>query len=132
MDENIDPAVCLDSSFFLAYLLPDENNSAVQSFFDKFKKRPVRLIAPALLPFEVFNGLISAVLKHRIKLEVALELGKSFLKIPVELKEVDFLSMAGLAAKEKLSLYDAAYLYLSQKYRVKLLSLDKKLHKAAR
>lgn len=127
MAENSTNSFVIDSSFILAYLLPDENSTNVQQFFDRFKIEKISLLAPCILPFEVFNGLQTAVLQKRIKLHLAEKLGKKFLMIPIELVDLDFITTLILADKYKLTFYDASYLYLSKQKRASLLSLDKKL-----
>lgn len=125
MEENNNAVV--DSSFFLAYLLPDETVGTVQQFFNKLKSENIQLIAPSLLIFEVFNGLQTAVMRKRINKTMAKELGKRFLLMPIELIEVDFTKTLQLADKHKLTFYDASYLYLSKSQHTELLTLDKKL-----
>ncbi|MBI2329975.1 type II toxin-antitoxin system VapC family toxin [Candidatus Daviesbacteria bacterium] len=117
----------IDSSYLLAYLLPDENITEVQNFFDQYKYKKIRLVAPQILPFEIFNGLKSGILSKRVDKNLAQELGKTFLRLPIALLEIDVLEVFDSSIKEKLSFYDAAYVYLARKYNTQLLSLDQKL-----
>lgn len=117
----------IDSSYLLAYLLPDENISQVQDFFDAYKARKIKLIAPQILPFEVFNGLKASILSKRLAKPLAEELGQTFLKLPIVPQEIDFPEVFELSVKENLSFYDASYVYLAKKYNTQLLSLDQKL-----
>lgn len=125
MEEN--SAFVIDSSFVLAYLLPDENNLQVQQFFDRLKVKKIRLITSLLLTFEVFNGFRTAVMRKRIKTNLASELGKKFLQIPLEYSEIDFNKALTIADKYNLTFYDATYLYLARSEKLPLLSLDEKL-----
>lgn len=125
MEEN--NASVIDSSFLLAYLLPDETVGIVQQFFDRLKSENIQLIAPSLLIFEVFNGLQTAVIRKRINTTLAKRLGKIFLLMPIELIEVDFMRTLQLADKHGLTFYDASYLYLSKSQHTELLTLDTKL-----
>lgn len=129
MDANIEQVHVLDASFFLAYLLPDENVSQVQAFFDQYKSQKMNIVAPALLPFEVLNGLLAAVLTKRTTPAVVKELAEKFLQIPVKLEEIDFAGVLNFSLVSKLSFYDASYLYLARKYQAELLSLDRRLLK---
>lgn len=117
----------VDSSYLLAYLLPDENISDVQNFFDQYKVKKIKLVAPQILPFEVFNGLKASILSKRADKQLTEELGKTFLQLPIALQEIDCLEVFHLSIKEKLSFYDASYVYLARRYNTQLLSLDQKL-----
>lgn len=127
MAENRSAMFVVDSSFLLAYLLPDEESEYVQQFFDRFKTEKITLTAPFLLPFEVFNGLQTAVLRKRINLNLAEKLGQKFLMIPIKLTDLDFTVALKVADTHKITFYDASYLHLAKTYKVKLLTLDKKL-----
>ena len=131
MAENNSNTFVIDSSFLLAYLLPDENSEDVQRFFDRFKIEKIKLIAPCILPFEVFNGLQTAVLRKRVELELAEKLGQRFLLIPITLTDLDFAKTLLMADKHKLTFYDATYMWLAQQEKILLLSLDKKLQNLA-
>lgn len=121
----------IDSSFLLSYLLPDEHIGQVQKIFDALKINNIQLIAPLLLYFEIFNGLKMAFLRKRVDLEVAEQLGKRFLKIPIKYEEIDYNKALSLSVEKNLTFYDACYFYLSQKYDLELLTLDDKLKKLA-
>lgn len=117
----------IDASFFLAYLLPDEHINGVQKFFNEFKIKKLKLIAPPLLPFEVFNGLQFAKSHKRVSLIIIKQLGEKFLQIPIVFEEISYLKVLHLALKKRLTFYDASYLYLAQTKQVSLLTLDQRL-----
>ncbi len=127
MEEN--NTAVIDSSFLLAYLLPDETETKVQDFFKQLKSKNIRLVAPQLLLFEIFNGLQTAVIRKRISAVLAKKLGEKLLLLPIEFTEIDFMETLQLARKHKLTFYDASYLYLSKSLHATLLTLDDKLIK---
>ncbi|KKR32021.1 MAG: hypothetical protein UT63_C0054G0008 [Candidatus Gottesmanbacteria bacterium GW2011_GWC2_39_8] len=127
MAENIDSFV-IDASFILAFLLPDEKTSKVDKIFSEYKDGKIKLLSTELLPFEVLNGLKSALLRKRIKRKEALVLVNAFVNLDITLEKIDIVEVFDIRAK-KLSFYDASYLYLSKINRFKLLSLDKYLIK---
>lgn len=127
MEEN--SSYVIDSSFILAYLLPDETSSNVQHIFDRLKKEPIILVAPCIFPFEVFNGIQTALIRKRIKPNLAKKLGEKFLKIAVRFDDVDLLRVASIAQRQLLTIYDASYVYLSENLNMPLLTLDEKLKK---
>lgn len=122
--------ICVvDSSFFLCYLMPDEDSPEVQKIFELYKTGQVKFTAVSLLPFEVINGLYTAVLRKRIDKALSQKLAEEFLEFPIELKTVDYSQALTLAHKYSLSVYDASYLTLAQEMNIKLLTLDQKLAK---
>lgn len=130
MEENTSSCV-IDSSFMLAHLLPDEVSDNVQEFFDRLKIEPVVLIVPYIFPFEVFNGIQTAVVRKRITPNLAKKLGEKFLKIAIKLKEVNLIEVSSVASENLLTIYDASYLYLAENLNAPLFTFDKKLRKLA-
>lgn len=126
MAENIDSFI-VDASFVLSFLLPDEQNSGADQIFERFHKGEVQLLAPLILPFEVFNGLTSTLLSKRLTQSKTENLVKRFLDLQIPLAEIDPLETFGLTVKNKLTFYDAAYLYLAKVKQLPLLSLDERL-----
>jgi Predicted nucleic acid-binding protein, contains PIN domain len=127
MEENSKKTYVIDSSFILAYLLPDEEIEKVQKLFDKYKLGGVNLLSTVLLPFEVVNGIHAATLSKRIDQEVAMQLIDEFLKLPILFEDVNFTSCFNISYDRKISVYDASYVLLSRIEGVLLLTLDKKL-----
>src|SRR3990167_1117700 len=114
----------LDASFILAFLLPDEDIAEVEETFKKFHQKEIQLLSSALLPFEVFNCLKTALLRKRIEFKLASGLGEKFLQLDIKLEEVDFTESFKLSQKANLSFYDASYVYLARSKGVPLLTLD--------
>ncbi len=128
MEENIDSYI-IDSSFILAHLMPDEKSQRVQDVFDRLKNEPIILFAPCILPFEVFNGIQTAIVRKRITPKLAKKLQEQFMKISIQLQEVNFMNISLIAQKHFLTIYDASYIYLAEKLNIPLFTLDKKLAK---
>ena len=116
----------IDASFVLAYLLPDENVEVVNKVFEEYAQGRTGFISSPLLAYEVINSLREAARK-RIEEDQALALTIEFLKIDITYQTIDFEQLLKLSIKNGLSAYDASYLYLAQKEKAKLLSLDEKL-----
>lgn len=121
----------IDSSFILAYLFPDETSQNVQNFFNRLKQESITLFAPHILPFEVFNGIQTAIIRKRVTPILAKKLQEQFMRITFELQEVDLMDTSLIAQKHLLTIYDASYIYLSENLKISLLTLDKKLLKLA-
>ncbi|MBM3209521.1 type II toxin-antitoxin system VapC family toxin [Candidatus Shapirobacteria bacterium] len=128
MAENTNQFV-VDASFVLAYLLPDEESASVDKVFRRYAAGEVNLSSSELLPFEVLNGLRTAVLQKRVDERIARKLEQAFLALEINLEPTDFGKCFALALKKNLTLYDASYLLLSQEKKTKLLTIDKNLQK---
>ncbi len=113
----------IDTSFVLAFLL-DEGNIEVESIFEKQALGEIYFVAPSILKYEVGNCLRTKLLRKKIKKERAQKLYQLFLTIKIEEENPDFYYVLNLALEKNLTFYDASYLYLAQKNKVSLLTLN--------
>lgn len=126
-DDNQPSLYAVDASFVLAFILPDERSDFVDGFFKLYKESKARFISTGLLPFEVLNGLKTAVIRKRLSIEQALTLAGSFLDLEIQLFEIDFGQVLQLSIKKNLTIYDASYVFLALVNGVSLLTLDNNL-----
>lgn len=119
----------VDSSFILSYLLPDEHIDNVEKIFTQYETGEIDFLGIRILTFEVFNGLCNALRSKRISKKLVKDLGERFLKLNIKPQDVDYLSVSDLAIDKNLTFYDACYLYVSNKRRLQLLTLDEALQK---
>lgn len=131
MAENIKKTFVVDASFVIAFLMPDESRLEIDSVFNQFKSSLINLTASPILPFEVTNGLKSALLKKRVTKDYCLSRMEEFFNYQIETQEVNFKEVFLLAEKYNLTTYDASYLWLNKKFDAPLLTLDKRLIKLA-
>jgi len=117
----------VDTSFVLAYLLPDEKERNVEEIFSKFEENKVNLVSPHLLVYETMNGLRSAVLQKRQTEKTAELLLDSFLNMGIHFEKVDEKGVLRLALKKSITSYDASYVWLAKSQNIGLLTLDEKL-----
>ena len=90
------------------------------------------LAAPFLLPFELANV---ARQKMRLRPDAVDILGEQFrdaLELPVSLMDVDHIEVVAMASVFGLTAHDASYLWLARALGAELVTLDKKLARAAR
>lgn len=130
MEENTDSYV-IDSSFILAHLFPDEKSQKVQKLFNRLKQESITLFAPYILPFEVFNGIQTAIIRKRVTPQLAKKLQEQFIRVVIRFKEVDLIEASSIAQKYLLTIYDSSYVYLAENLKIPLLTLDEKLIKLA-
>lgn len=124
----------VDSSVFVAYLLPDEQlPPQLKQVFQSFStNKEVILIAPPLLKYEFGNTLKSSVLRNRLNLKSAHAIFSQFLLLNIVYKTPNLKETLNLAIKRNLSVYDASYLQLALSHPCPLLSLDTRLQNLAR
>lgn len=127
MDEGTKFVV--DASFVLAFLLPDEESPEVEALFDKHTLGQASLVAPTILPFEVFNSLKMALKRHRLNKKNVSEIAEGFLDLKIEISFTDYEKTFSLAIEYDLSFYDASYVFLAKSLQLPLLTLDKQLKK---
>lgn len=93
--------------------------------------RGLRLCAPTLLRFEVANVCLKKIRREPARrLEIIEQHGAS-LNLPVEEFSIDTRHVRAIAEDEKISAYDASYLWLARRLGVELVTLDRRLQKAA-
>lgn len=128
VNTDISSQIVVDASAMLAKLLPDEKTLAqIKDYFNLFSRGKISFMAPVLLPFEVANGLRSAVKQKRLTEKTAAKLLDEFLKLDISYRRIDFASALKLAIKNEMSIYDAAYIFLAAGEKIPLLSLDQRL-----
>ena len=89
------------------------------------------LTAPALIRYELANVCLKKMKAHPSlegKLLEAFELGS---RIAMQLTDVDHVETIQLAQSTGLSAYDASYLWLAQRLKAELVTLDNKMKEAA-
>ena len=122
----------VDSSAILAILLREPDGRGVYRAIEGCDS----LVAPALLPCEVTNGLRAAVSRRRLETSDMEQCVRLFLGYPwafdIQSWSDRVLRIARLAAAHELSMYDAAYLELCVRQAKPLVTLDTNLRKAAR
>lgn len=127
MKEENTKRVVIDASFVLAFLLPDEESEEATSILKQYKEGKIHFVASSILPFEVINGLKSAVKQKRITKSLACVLIEDFQRITIEYFKVSFDDVFKCALEKDLSVYDASYISLAQSRNIPLLTLDKAL-----
>lgn len=125
--------IVVDSSFLIALITPDRREAFVKTTLEASAGE---LHAPLLLPFEVVHVLSRKFQRGEISLS---ELNLAVSDLERQLIDFDtrpdaegMIRVATLAASEKLSGYDAAYLDLALRLRAELGTLDGELAEAGR
>ena len=90
-----------------------------------------RLVAPALLGFEIVNACVTKLRRHP---ELRAGILQAFLLqggLMIDREEIDHASVLTMAEQFRLTGYDASYLWLAQRLGGELVTLDRPLGRAA-
>lgn len=126
--------VVVDASVVLKWQLDDEEYipQATALRNDFYAQGAIKAIAPYLLIYEVVNGVLTAVRRKRLASHKAPEVMDNFMKLGVELKEVESKRVLELALEHNLSAYDAAYLATAESKRCELWTADRPFYQAVK
>lgn len=124
--------IVVDSSVALAWCFEDEASAYADRILDLLETDVA--VVPAHFPVEIANGLITAERRRRLRAEdlpgaAGILESVEFLVLPVGVEEV--LGIGRIGVDERLSAYDAAYLWLALNRRLSLATQDEELQAAA-
>ena len=85
------------------------------------------LIAPASIPWEIGNAFSAMLKRRRITLVQALEAVAIYQQVPIRYVDINISEALKIAAEHNIYAYDAYLLQCAMKYRMPLLTLDKRL-----
>ena len=127
------PALVLDASVTLAWLLADEQPAAAARVLDQVIEEGA--IAPGLWPLEVGNALLMAEWRGRLSHQHRTQAFQGLAGLPIEIDDETagraWRDTLTLAETHRLTLYDAAYLELAVRRSLPLATLDAALRAAA-
>ncbi|MGH8306683.1 MAG: type II toxin-antitoxin system VapC family toxin [Gammaproteobacteria bacterium] len=124
-------ALVLDCSLTLAWYLEDERTDFTEAVLDELGRSEVWL--PALWMLEFPNALIVAVKRGRISDGWRCDVLQraTLLPLKVDAEQVPLERISNIATRFNITTYDAAYLELAMRRKLKLATLDKALVTAA-
>lgn len=119
------PAKVVDASALGALLFGEPMGAAVAG-----RLREARLIAPALLPFEVADVCLKKMRRYPDQRDALVVAFGMLDRMEVAMVEVDHGDVLGLAERTGLTTYDASYLWLAHRTGSELVTLDRQLEAA--
>ena len=126
MNESKPAVICLDASVVVRWLLDDE-----LSHVDSLVKSEIRLVAPALMRYEVTNALYQVAKAGGITIPTAGEMINVLLTLPIQITDEGHLHEVSLTIAHRFragASYDAHYVALAQHLGAELWTLDKRLY----
>lgn len=126
-------SLVLDSSVALSWCFADEHTPATDGLLARVAETGA--MAPMLWPLEVLNALAMAERRKRLDTMQRHRIEGFLRDLPIDLDHETaaqaWTATKFLAEEHRLTLYDAAYLELSQRMDLPLATLDRDLRKAA-
>ena len=119
------PARVVDASALGALLFDEPDGAAIAE-----RLRDARLIAPALLPFEVASVCLKKMRRHPDQRDGLMVAFGMLDRMEIGVVEVDHGEALVLAERTGLTAYDASYLWLARRTGSELVTLDRQLEAA--
>jgi predicted nucleic acid-binding protein len=116
----------VDASAFLAVLLDEPERARLARM-----TRGHEIASPLVLPYEIGNALVSLTRRGRLDPAERDAAFQAYGRIPVRLLETDIGKALKISDQTGLLAYDAYYLEICLRFRLPLLSLDRKMLAAA-
>jgi len=120
----------VDANVILRAFFPDEAQEQAQALVGEHIAGRIKLLAPALLPYELSNAVWQAERRGRISRTQADEVLQAMAGLEIEIIAQTWGVMLPLARQFDRSAYDAAYLVLAQETGQPLLTGDLRLYNA--
>jgi predicted nucleic acid-binding protein len=111
--------ILLDASAIMAFVLNEPNRDTVINL----TKNTV-LVSPEMISYEIGNGFVSLLKRHKLKENEVIEAFNDFSKIPLRMVKVDFAKALKIACKYKIYAYDAYYLEVALRLKLPLITFD--------
>lgn len=121
------PVKVVDASALAALLFGEPEAETVASQLENNT-----LAAPAVLPFEMASVCLKKLRRHPEQRDALFATYALMDRLTLEYFQVQFAEVIALAERSKLTVYDAAYLWLAQSLRAELVTLDSTLARAAK
>ena len=124
----------IDASVATRFVLSEDLYEEAKSLLEGFIEGEYDLLAPTLINYEVGNALRTATARKEIGGEESEEAYEKFLGLKLDVDNImleDYLGALALSNRRDITVYDAAYIWLSKKSAAPLITADAKQGEAA-
>ena len=127
--------IVLDASVILKwYLLDEEHGEKALEFLNRFVSDDLEIIAPALLEYEVINGLVAARKRGRLQEDLIVSAVEGLMNLGLRM-----VGLSGLYSRVihfckayNRSAYDASYLALAESEKISFITADETLYNSVK
>jgi len=127
--------IVLDASVILKwYLLDEEHGEKALEFLNRFVSDDLEIIAPALLEYEVINGLVAARKRGCLQEDLIVSAVEGFMNLGLRM-----VGLSGLYSRVihfckayNRSAYDASYLALAESEKISFITADETLYNSVK
>jgi predicted nucleic acid-binding protein len=126
-----DSTVCIDASLAVALLIPERYSARALALWQTWIEGDLRILAPALLGYEVTSALYRKVLQNKIELKDGQAALERFLALGIESIHLPVLHIkaSALAGQfERPNTYDAHYLAVADHFACPFWTADERLY----
>ncbi len=120
------PVKVVDASAIAALVFGESEAAEVAT-----RLRDAKLVAPALLSFEIASVCLKKLTRHPEHREALLAAHRLFTRLDITQSEVDLPEVVEMAQHAGLTAYDTSYLWLALRLQAELVTLDGRLARAA-
>ncbi len=120
------PVKVIDASALAAVVFAEPKAEEVVS-----RIQDCTLAAPALLPFEMARSFLKKLHRYPEQRSLLLAAYRMSGRMEIKQTDVDLNAVIAFAEQERITVYDATYLWLSHRLGAEIVTLDKKLAEAA-
>lgn len=124
----------IDASVATRFVLSEDLCDEAKSLIEGFIEGEYNLLAPTLINYEVGNALRTAVARKEISEEDSAEAYEKYMGLKLDADDIehdDYQRSLALSNRRNISIYDAAYIWLSKKLAATLITADAKQMEAA-
>ena len=119
--------IIIDTSALIAVIAGEPERNRIIAI-----TRGRTLIGPGSIPWEIGNAFSAMFKRNRLSLDEAKKGIAIFDSIPIRYIQTDFINAITISKKTNMYAYDAYFLDCAMRLRAPLLTLDRKLKKAAK
>lgn len=130
---SMDLSACImDTSAIMALFLHEEHGDEIEQKIYSILSNNGQIFVPSLFWYEVGNTISTAFRRDRLTLDDVQGIEYDISELPIVTDTIPDAAIRvrirEIALEHKLSLYDAAYIELSRRLQIELISLDKQIH----
>lgn len=121
--------IVIDASVIVKWFIDENDSDKAEIIKEQFINEKINLIIPSLLYYEVLNALKYSNLFKLDELNLVGESIENYGFDAVVIKDEIREKMVEIAINHDISMYDASYIALAEKYKTQLITADEKISK---